>query len=245
MAAANPRRPRPSERRSEEPIGGRAPCAQRPTGAALVGPLPAPLRAAGHCAARCGRRGPAGDAVRSRLAAARAAAGQSGRAAPSPPAALRGGRGGSRPPVARFREAAGEGGRGGGAGDGELRGAPWWRAGRRRLTGGGARLPASMLRKGREPKGFSEQPRLPRRRRAALSRGRGRKPRSPRRPAPPAAGPGAGGYHPSPLALPRPPPFLSACSALPALDGPLAGSGAPALPAKRLRLLPAPTVLPR
>lgn len=35
LAAANPRRPRPSERRSEEPIGGRVPCAQRPTGAAL------------------------------------------------------------------------------------------------------------------------------------------------------------------------------------------------------------------
>lgn len=37
--AANPRRPRPSERRSREPIGGRVPCAQRPTGAALLGPL--------------------------------------------------------------------------------------------------------------------------------------------------------------------------------------------------------------
>lgn len=72
------------------------------------------------------------------------------------------------------------------------------RPGRRRVTGGGARSPGSMLRKGGSSRRFPE-------RLSRHSPGRGRKPRSPRRPAPPAAGPGAAGYHPSPRARPRPP----------------------------------------
>lgn len=47
LHAANPRRSRPSERRSREPIGGRVPCAQRPTGAALLGRLSGSLGAEG------------------------------------------------------------------------------------------------------------------------------------------------------------------------------------------------------